>query len=172
MLCIQTILHPTDFSPSSVVAFPLACALARDYGGRLVVLQVVLSPSAAAYRDMVVRGEFSYQRLRAELEQVRPPDPAIPVEHLLLEGDATTEILRAARESPADLVVMGTHGRVGLGRLMGSVAEKVVRQASCPGLTVRAPIPSASPAPGAAAREPEGQGIGRRVPVADLDRQY
>jgi hypothetical protein len=66
---------------------------------------------------------------------------------------------------------MGTHGRMGLGRLMGSVAEKVVRQAACPVLTVRAPIPSASRASVAEASDPVGQDIGHRVPVADMDRQ-
>jgi nucleotide-binding universal stress UspA family protein len=171
MLCIQTILPPTDFAPSSAVAFQLACALARDYGARLIILHVVMPPSAAAYRDMVVRGEFSYQRIRAALEQVRPLDPAIRVEHQLLEGDAATAILRVARETPADLVVMGTHGRVGLGRLMGSVAEKVVRQACCPVLTVRAPTSSVLPASATDVQAPAGQDIGRRVPVADLDRQ-
>jgi nucleotide-binding universal stress UspA family protein len=55
-------------------------------------------------------------------------------------------ILHFAREVPADLVVMGTHGRTGLGRvLMGSVAEQVVRKAPCPVLTVTAPFPAAAP---------------------------
>jgi nucleotide-binding universal stress UspA family protein len=173
MLSIQTILHPTDLSSSSVFAFQLACALARDYGARLIILHVVLPPSAVAYRDMIMRGEFdgSYQQLREELEKIQPPDPTIRVEHRLQEGDAASEILRMAQETHADLVVMGTHGRVGLGRLMGSVAEKVVRQAHCPVLTIRAALPSA---PAALAAEGSGQGghdPGARVSVADMDRQ-
>jgi nucleotide-binding universal stress UspA family protein len=56
------------------------------------------------------------------------------------EGDPPTEILRIATQIPADLIVMGTHGRRGLlERLMGSVAEKVVRLAPCPVVTVKAP---------------------------------
>lgn len=173
MLSIQTILHPTDFSQPSVFAFQLACALARDYGARLIILHVVMPPSAVAYREMVVHGEFdgSYQRLRAELEQIRPADPTIRVEHRLQEGDAATEILRGAQETRADLVVMGTHGRMGLGRLLGSVAEKVVRQAPCPVLTVRAPLQSVSPTAAVEGSDEVGADIGDRVPVADMDRQ-
>jgi nucleotide-binding universal stress UspA family protein len=173
MLSIQTILHPTDLSPASAFAFHLACALSRDYGARLIVLHVVLPPSAVAYRQMVLQGEFdgSYRRLRAELEAIRPPEATIRVEHRLQEGDAATEILRVAQETQSDLVVMGTHGRVGLGRLMGSVAEKVVRQARCPVLTVRAALPSASPAPAPAGSDQVGQDLDARVPVADMDRQ-
>jgi hypothetical protein len=62
-------------------------------------------------------------------------------ERRLEEGDAVTEILRVAEEAPADLIVLGTHGRTGLARLlMGSVAEQVVRRAPCPVLTVKAPL--------------------------------
>jgi nucleotide-binding universal stress UspA family protein len=63
------------------------------------------------------------------------------VERRLVIGDPALEILDEAQESKVDLIVMGTHGRSGLGRLlMGSVAESVVRKAACPVLTVKAPI--------------------------------
>jgi nucleotide-binding universal stress UspA family protein len=62
-------------------------------------------------------------------------------EHRAVEGDAVHEILTFAKENPCDLIVMGTHGRTGLGRfLMGSVAEGVVRKAPCPVLTVKTPF--------------------------------
>jgi nucleotide-binding universal stress UspA family protein len=62
------------------------------------------------------------------------------LEHRLVEGDAATVILQVATEIKCDLIVMGTHGRTGLSRLlMGSVAEQVVRNASCPVLTVKTP---------------------------------
>jgi nucleotide-binding universal stress UspA family protein len=71
----------------------------------------------------------------------------VRVEHRLVAGDPGAEILRAAREEPCDLIVMGTHGRTGLGRvLLGSVAEQVVRRAPCPALTVKAPAESGRPA--------------------------
>jgi len=61
-----------------------------------------------------------------------------------VEGDVATEILRLAQETGSDLIVMGTHGRTGLARLlMGSVAEQVVRKAPCPVLTVKTPFPAA-----------------------------
>ena len=64
-------------------------------------------------------------------------------------------ILRIAREIPSDLIVMGTHGRTGLSRLlMGSVAEQVLRQAPCPVLTVKTPFPETSPAPDVPDQEP------------------
>src|SRR5207247_9050465 len=66
---------------------------------------------------------------------------ALPI---LLEGDAAKEIVELARDSQCDLIVMGTHGRTGLGRLlMGSVAEQVMRRAPCPVLTIKAPIEAA-----------------------------
>jgi nucleotide-binding universal stress UspA family protein len=76
--------------------------------------------------------------LRAQLQQVRPDAAQLPVDHRLVEGDAAAEILRLAAETHCDLIVMGTHGRTWLSRmLMGSVAEQVVRKAPCPVLTVK-----------------------------------
>jgi nucleotide-binding universal stress UspA family protein len=70
----------------------------------------------------------------------------VTVEHHLKEGDPATEILRLAEERKVDVIVMGTHGRTGLGRLlMGSVAEQIVRKAPCPVLTVRLPQRQAPP---------------------------
>ncbi len=81
-----------------------------------------------------------------ELHRVVAPQPGVQVEHRLEEGDAASEILRVAREGKCDLVVLGTHGRTGLRRLlMGSVAEQVVRQAPCPVVTVKAPSAAAEP---------------------------
>jgi nucleotide-binding universal stress UspA family protein len=64
----------------------------------------------------------------------------VNVEHQLKAGDAVAEILSMARHLPCDLIVLGTHGRTGLDRLlMGSVAEQIVRKAPCPVLTVKTP---------------------------------
>jgi nucleotide-binding universal stress UspA family protein len=146
MLPIRRILHPTDFSERSQAAFQTACALARDYSAPLVVLHV--STPLVAYGD----GMFSVppanftEELRAKLQKVRPNDPRVLVEHRLIEGDPPTEILRTARESGCDLIVMGTHGWTGLSRLlMGSIAEQVVRRAPCPVLTVKTPLTEAEP---------------------------
>jgi quercetin dioxygenase-like cupin family protein len=77
----------------------------------------------------------------------QPSDPQLHVEHHLAEGDPGQEILHLARALRCDLIVMGTHGRTGLGRfLTGSVAEEVLRKAACPVLVVKTPM---SPTPAA-----------------------
>jgi universal stress protein A len=148
MLPIQTILHPTDFSERSGYAFQLACALARDYGARLVVLHVA-TPPTIVYGEGVLPPDpqLLSQEAKEQLNQLEVPDSNVRAERRYEEGDPATTILRAAQEIHADLIVMGTHGRTGLGRLlMGSVAEQVVRKAPCPVLTVKTPLPEAAPA--------------------------
>jgi nucleotide-binding universal stress UspA family protein len=154
MLPIHTILHPTDFSKQSEFAFELACSLARDYGAELYVVHVV-TPPVVVYGEGVLPVEpESYQaELREKLNRLRSGEPEVRVLHRLVEGQPVDEILRLAKEIGCDLIVMGTHGRTGFGRvLMGSVAEKVVRTAPCPVVTVRQPSPLAERA-SAAPRE-------------------
>ena len=77
---------------------------------------------------------------RSQLEQIRPTNPRIPVTHVFLEGDPATEIARYAADANIDLIVMGTHGRTGLERmLLGSVAEQTLRGAPCSVLVVKLP---------------------------------
>jgi nucleotide-binding universal stress UspA family protein len=143
MLKIRTILHPTDFYTSSDYAFRLACALASDHQARLVPLHVVTSSPVAMPTEVMTDERFdSYtQHLWTALQRLRAPDARVPVEHRLAVGDPATEILKLAAEIRADLIVMGTHGRSGLGRLLlGSVAEGVLREAPCPVLTVHEPV--------------------------------
>ncbi len=76
------------------------------------------------------------------LKALKSPSPTVTIEHRLLEGEAATVIAETAAETAADLVVMGTHGRSGLTRLiMGSVTEEVLRVAPCPVLTIRGAAP-------------------------------
>jgi nucleotide-binding universal stress UspA family protein len=149
MLPLHTVLHPTDFSERSEYAFRLACSLARDYGARLVVLHVA-TPPLALYGEGVIlpEPEAHLAEARKRLDQLEAPGPGVRLERRLAEGDPAAEVLRLAREVGADLIVMGTHGRTGLSRLLaGSVAEQVMRRAACPVLTVRAPFPEAVPSP-------------------------
>lgn len=84
--------------------------------------------------------------MEQHLHWLRSEYPDVCLERWLEEGDAPEEILRVARESRASLIVMGSHGRTGLARvLMGSVAEKVVRQAGCLVLTVTSPHRAGGP---------------------------
>lgn len=140
MLPIKTILHPTDFSPSSQYAFQMACSLAHEHLGRLVIVHVERVPET-------VMGEFGLappvpievERWQKELDKIQPPS-SIAVERRLLQGDPVVQILALARDCQADLIVMGTHGHSAMhGLLMGSVAEKVVRGAACPVLTLKVP---------------------------------
>jgi len=152
MLPIHTILHPTDFSKQSEFAFQLACALARDYEAELFVVHVV-TPPVVIYGEGVlpVEPEAYQEELREKLNRLHAEEPGVRVVHRLVEGQPVDEILHLAREIGCDLIVMGTHGRTGLGRvLMGSVAEKVVRMAPCPVVTVREPSTLAERVPAAA----------------------
>jgi nucleotide-binding universal stress UspA family protein len=149
---IHTILHPTDFSDYSRGAFELACALARDYGAKLIVLHVNRPPAVYAPDGIVIGApvEEPYE-LRAKLAQFRPDDPRVAIEYKLLDGEPAEQILKAATSVNADLIVLGTHGSTGLARLlMGSVAEDVLRKATCPVLTIRARVPSRTATPAVA----------------------
>ena len=76
--------------------------------------------------------------IRNMLEAVVPTDPSVPYEHHLTLGSPAEDIVRIADETGADMIVIGTHGRTGLMRvLMGSVAEAVMRHANCPVLTLK-----------------------------------
>jgi nucleotide-binding universal stress UspA family protein len=148
---IQTILHPTDFSANSAGAFQLACALAGDYGARVIVLHVML-PGVAPFGTPPANALLpadSQEFLRGRFRWPAPTEAGLSVEYRVAEGDVPEEVVRLARLTRADLVVMGTHGRSGLGRLLlGSVAEEVLRTAPCPVLTVKAaPLAAATGAP-------------------------
>jgi nucleotide-binding universal stress UspA family protein len=138
MIHVTKILYPTDFSPYSNQAYFHAVALADKHGASLTIVYVYSAtfgtPEAAG------DGGKDRQYWRNQLEQIRPVDGHIPVRHVFLEGDPATEIVRFAADAGIDLIVMGTHGRTGLERLlMGSVAEKVMREAPCSVLVVKLP---------------------------------
>jgi nucleotide-binding universal stress UspA family protein len=144
MIHIKKILYPTDFSSHSNQAYFHAVALAEKHGASLTIVYVY----APSFGTPEVHDEGSNGReyWRSQLEQIRPVDTRIPVHHVFLEGDPATEIVRYAVDAGVDLIVMGTHGRTGLERLlMGSVAEKVMRDAPCSVLVVK--LPKGIPAP-------------------------
>jgi nucleotide-binding universal stress UspA family protein len=144
VLSIRTILVAADFSGCSEDAFRVARALARDYRARLIVLHVATPPpfvTPGELQRVLERPDGYRAELRSRLHQVYAADSPGEVEYRVQDGDAAVEILGVAREASCDLIVMGTYGRTGLGRLlMGSVAEQVVRKAACPVLTVKVPL--------------------------------
>lgn len=146
MSAMKTILYATDFSECSRAVFPLACALARVDGARLIVLHVVpaRAPKSGFVPDLEPTAAFEsdWKTYRDEMESrlwdLTPTDPRVKMERVLKEGDAAEVILHTANEKGCDLIVMGTHGRTGeFLNLMGSVAEQVSRQAPCAVLTFR-----------------------------------
>ena len=129
MIRVTRILYPTDFSSYSNQAYFHAVGLAEASGASLTVVYVH-APGALE----------SASHWQSQLEQVRPANPKIAVRHVLLEGDPATEIARYAADAGIDVVVIGTHGRAGTDRLaMGSVAERVVREAACSVMVVKLP---------------------------------
>jgi len=137
---IRVILHPTDFSVDSEAALRVARELARAHGARLIilhvaVLQIITDGTTAAEVDP----RFYTDALEDLRKRVDGPDLKYPVETMLGRGYDAENITQTAEAVGCDLVVMGTHGRTGLSRLlMGSVAENVLPRANCPVLVVKA----------------------------------
>lgn len=123
--------------------------MARDYGARLIVLHVAEplldfhGTAPLAYGDEandVAATENSKEHLNDKLRQIALAEPPMAVDCEVVEGHAAEEVIGHAQKLKVDLVVMETHGRIGVTRLlMGSVAEQVVRRAPCPVLTVKTP---------------------------------
>ena len=138
---VKKILVPTDFSEQSEAALKHATALARDSGAMLLIVHV--HEPLEVYADTGFSGypvTDSDADAKRALNEVKPPDENVGYAHRLLNGSPANEIARLAEEEGVDMIVMGTHGRSGLTRLlMGSVAEATVRKALCPVLTVKQP---------------------------------
>ena len=129
-----------DFSEPSRHTMEEACALARRLGGELTLLHVydLHAPSPELLLSKLERASPEMEARLASWGHDAEGLVGQRVRTVLLTGPATGEIVRFARDGGFDLVVMGTHGRSGLARaLLGSVAEHVVREASCPVLVVR-----------------------------------
>jgi universal stress protein A len=141
---IRHILVPTDFSDGSNEAFETALDMARDTGARMTVFHVHHVPTAV-FPDVIL--PITPEMVRdvehsadVVLEQLcaRARAAGIVADHKTSFGTTHVEICEAAEKDDVDLIVIGTHGRSGLAHtLLGSVAEKVVRKAPCPVLTVR-----------------------------------
>jgi nucleotide-binding universal stress UspA family protein len=147
MIALKQILVPTDFSEASEAAVRYACALAEAFGATLHVLHVMedpflYAPTSEGYVLPAHVFEEMERNTRERLNKVlSDADLARFRSRLVLKkGSPFVEIVRYAKREDIDLIVMGTHGRGPIAHmLMGSVAEKVVRKAPCPVLTVRHP---------------------------------
>jgi nucleotide-binding universal stress UspA family protein len=153
MFAVDKILHPTDFSEPAERALEAAVALAEKFSAELVLVHVIappMSPGGAGNVIGVPAEGFRMPMLMRELEPrareairklvaERIPAHLTPRSHILF-GQAAEEISGLADKEGADLIVMATHGQSGWGKILfGSVAERVVRLAECPVLTVKPP---------------------------------
>ena len=144
MPSVQKILCAVDFSEGSPQVADYAATLAKATKAEILCLYI--APSLAEYvgfnvpqaaldtfiGDVVVSAETTMNEFTNEHFK------GLPVRGLVLAGYPAEEILKAAKEHQADMIVMGTHGRTGIDRIIfGSVAEKVVTAATCPVLTVK-----------------------------------
>jgi universal stress protein A len=140
------ILFPTDFSTTGQAALELATSLARDRGAKLLIAHVEEPPMAYGGGELYYGMDMPDRKeLEKMLSEVLPTDPSVGYEHRLAIGSPASAIVYLAEKEKVEMIVMPTHGRTGVMRvLMGSVAEEVVRKATCPVLTVKA---AAMPAP-------------------------
>jgi nucleotide-binding universal stress UspA family protein len=148
MPTIQKILFATDFSEASDAALEYATAMAGAFHATLHVLHVLEDLAAHAWTTEVyvaalpgVHEEMERQA-RERLDQLLTAEQRAQysVQLVLRSGSPFVEIVRYARDEGVDLVVLGTHGRGAIAHmLLGSVAERVVRKAHCPVVTVRQP---------------------------------
>lgn len=136
------VLVATDFSEIGRFAVDFAANQARTKDAGLLIVHVLVAPDSARGEGMLHSGveiddpQAAEQRLRT----IEPGSEALHVEHRVCSGDPAKEILRLAEDEQVEMIVMGTHGRTGMMRaLMGSVAEQVARNATCPVLLVKIP---------------------------------
>lgn len=143
---IRTILVPTDFSEYADYALTWARQMAADSHAKIILFHVAVPISPLAFPDSVYLPEL--QRVEAEMladaekrmaECVKKQGGStVVMETRVVVGQPVSEICQVAGREQADLIIMGSHGRTGLAHLLlGSVAERVMRQASCPVLVAR-----------------------------------
>jgi len=144
----ESILTAIDFSESSDYAFEYALALARQFQSELTVMHVINEP--VDLRGFYVP-HISFEQLEKEIEEgaekmmekfcQEKMGDFTNYTTALVTGIPYEEIIRKSEETHASLVVLGTHGRTGIDHLIfGSTAERVVRSAACPVLTIRMPV--------------------------------
>ncbi len=145
MIKLKKVLVPTDFSESARHALTYGISFAREYSAQLVLLHVVENltvgyasdlfpvPMAEVFQEISGYAKTELGKLGAV---AREKD--LDVDERVIQGKPSTEIIRLARESEVDMIVLGTHGKGMLDQaLFGSTTERVVRRAPCPVLTVR-----------------------------------
>src|SRR5215470_5568615 len=136
---LKNIVFATDFSPAASAALPFAGSIATQFGANLFAVHAKAPENYALPATEV--WPIANEQLERETESLktdlRENYPSVPTEVITLDGGVVTVIDELAKEKNADLIVLGTNGRRGIGKFfLGSVAEEVLRKAPCPVLTV------------------------------------
>ena len=146
---IRSILLPTDFSECGNYALSYAASFARTFKASIVCVHVIepMVPTVGysgmteplPIADISAQLEDSAERELPKLAECAEC-AGLDVEEVIVHGEAASEIVRVAKEREVDLIILSSHGRTGLGRILfGSTAEAVVRHAPCPVLVVKPP---------------------------------
>jgi len=142
-LTVKNILFPTDFSPISESALPYAVAIARHFGATLHLVHVLSETSllmmsgGVDYVSMGTIYDDAHDEAKEKLAHIAERIEGVPHRIYARHGLIWTNLAGIIAENEVDLIVVGTHGRTGLGKLLlGSVAESILRHAPCPVLTI------------------------------------
>jgi len=168
-LPVKNVLFATDFSPTSEAALPYAAAVCRRFGSTLHLAHVLsdagllMMTGGVDYVSMGTLYDDAHSEAKEKLEQVSLRLGGVPHRCYVRHGAVWKNLAGIVEENHVDMIVVGTHGRTGLGKLLlGSVAEDILRHAGCPVLTV-------GPKISGHARIPALQGNAHDVAPADLD---
>ena len=138
---VSSILVPLDFSDSSGKALKYAVALATQFGSKIVPMYVVELPDVVGMTQLLLDDDETQEALKSKLLKFarKASVPSTMIDHpLVRKGRAYREIIDGAQTLHSDLIIISTHGYSGVNRmLLGSVTERVVREAPCPVLVVR-----------------------------------
>ena len=168
-LSVKNVLFATDFSPTSQAAFPYAVAICRRFGSTLHLVHVLsdagllMMTGGVDYVSMGTIYEDALNEAKERLAKVSEPIAGIPHRSYGRHGQVWKNLDAIISANEVDLVIVGTHGRTGFGKLLlGSVAEDILRHAPCPVLTV-------GPRVSGRARLPELSGNGRDLAPVELE---
>jgi nucleotide-binding universal stress UspA family protein len=161
-LSVKNVLFATDFSATSEAALPYATAICRRFRGTLHMVHVLSEASllmmtgGVDYVSMGTIYEDAHNEAKDKLDQIAAHFETIPHRNYVRQGLVWKNLAPIVEENDIDLIVVGTHGRTGLGKLLlGSVAEDILRHAACPVLTVGPKVSGRAKLPAFRNQEPD-----------------
>ena len=171
-ISVKNVLYATDFSAISESALPYATAISRRFGSTLHVAHVLsdssvlLMTGGVDYVSMGTLYEDAHSTAQEKIQQITTRLGGIPYRTYVRHGQVWANLSSIVAENAIDLIVVGSHGRTGLGKLLlGSVAENILRHSPCPVLTV-------GPRVAGRAKLQEFHGKGRELAPAELEMQH